>query len=342
MSSTNESCYNNSSNLEEELPSIWIDLFTRDLFVTLGIFGNILVLRVVTLRHMRNTFNQLRGALAVFDTLFLATALLHSLLKYSKDANGIAFPYFTWPIGNVGHTASIFMTMAIALERYVAIHDPHRYRRNQRNRTRRYVAAVTISALSLNITKFFEFEVGCRTMINTTTGITITKMYMTLGYVIYNSIILNLVIKGLIPISVLICIYTKIYAKFKKQDTSNIRSATNEQKRTMRQEKMARTFAGVVIVSLIATIPDVAIKIIDLYFIATSPIPVPCGDPPQWYLNGTKVRNFLVALNSVINIVIYTFLDKKFRKECRQNVLRSCKCNNASSMSPIERDSMFR
>ena len=96
--------------------------------------------------------------------------------------------------------------------------------------------------------------------------------------------------------------------------------------------------------SLISTIPDVAIKIVDLYFITTQKQnekdTLDCGDPPQWYLTFAMGSNFLVALNSVINVVIYSFLDKRFRRECGE-FFRSCKCRGketrvqSATMSPM-------
>ena len=60
---------------------------------------------------------------------------------------------------------SIFMTVAIAWERYVAVHYPMDY--NQavndanaiRNRLQKYVGPVTLLALAFNVVKFFEAKV---------------------------------------------------------------------------------------------------------------------------------------------------------------------------------------
>ena len=271
------------------------------------------------------------------------------------------------------HTASVFMTIAIAAERYVAIYHPLRYKENQQYRTRKYVSCVVVAALILNLTKFFEFEVGCRTLINTETNIRPTGMYMTVGYVVYNSVILNLILKGMVPITALVWIYTKICIKWKRsrfdQDKYSIRASARDSvarrpssisidtlrstftmqrknKDERRQARMAQTFAGVVIMSLISTVPDVAIKIVDLYFIKTTPTPLECCDPPRWYLTFATVRNFLVALNSVINVVIYSLLDKRFRRECGE-FFRSCKCRGnetrvqSATMSPMEGTNRF-
>ena len=338
MEYVNDSCTNTT---EEEQPTFvtghTIFIFTLGI---IGIIGNILALRVLLQRNMNSTFNKLRAALAVFDALLLLCAI-----NLFTNVKGAVFIYLWWPMGNFAHTASIFMTMAIAIERFVAISDPHGYRKNQRYRTTKYVSAVTISALMLNIIAFFEFEVGCNsTKIPLPVGLTYTKAYRTLGFTIYYSVILNLLFKGLIPTTLLLSVYTKIYAKLKRIHHERMNSTTNnaiEQRCTVQQEKMARIFAGVVIVYLISAIPHVVVKIIDLFFIATSSFD---ADQPEWYFIGLKLRDFLGMLNSVVNIVIYTLLDKKFGRECRKVLQIGCKCednntpSNTISMTPMKRE----
>ena len=58
-----------NSTSEEEQRAIWFAV-VRDIYVTIGILANLLVLRVLWQRKMRNnSFNTLRGALALFDML---------------------------------------------------------------------------------------------------------------------------------------------------------------------------------------------------------------------------------------------------------------------------------
>ena len=78
MNSTTE------SKNQEEQRAIWFVVGT-DFYVTVGILANLLVLRVLWQRKMRNnSFNTLRGALALFDMLLFIAALMHSVLKWSE------------------------------------------------------------------------------------------------------------------------------------------------------------------------------------------------------------------------------------------------------------------
>ena len=329
------------SDPKEDLPTLWIDII-KGFFATLGILGNILVLRVLLQRHMRITFNKLRCALAVFDTLNCMAWLLESILENSVIGYEIS-AYMVWPMTNFAYTASIFMTMAIAVERFLAINHLHKYRKNQRYRTTKYVCFVTITAILLNITKFFEFKEADSKKPKGTPWQR-TDMYEHEVYRIYNVLILNLVIKGLIPITVLICTYAKIYSKVKENQIVRVKSKSKptinankhaisiilEHKRAKKQEKMARTFAGVVITSLVCNFPDMCVKMTVLASVNTSPDT--SDDPLAVWL---KVRDLFIILNSVANILIYTWLDTNFRQEFKkvfQNVNRGCEPGSSSTI----------
>ena len=74
-----------------------------------------------------NTFNPLIASLCGFDSVFLLLDLIDAFRKYFNFENSILiilFPHVIYPIRNVAFTASIFMTMAIAYERYSAIKYP--------------------------------------------------------------------------------------------------------------------------------------------------------------------------------------------------------------------------
>ena len=318
------------SDEKEELSALWICI-TKIFFAALGILGNVLVLIVLLQRHLQSTFNKLRCALAIFDTLLIATAHADSISMFSRGVYVI--PYFLWPMANFSHTASTFMTMVIAVERFVAVSDPQQYRKNQPFRTTKYVCFVTFPAILLNIPKWFELQPDS----GKPKGIWFTNLYKNKVYIIYNTVILNLFIKGLIPITVLICTYVKIYNKVKENHIVRVKSKRKpnvnanehvisiivEDKRAKKQEKRARIFAGVVITSLVCNIPDMCVKITVLASISTFEDTL--DDPYSVWLS---VRDLFIILNSVANILIYTWLDTNFRKELRKifkKAIRSCR-----------------
>ena len=59
----------------------------------------------------------------------MAHTLIPSLLppQLTTDLHLILFPYFLFPFLSIAMTASVFMTVGIALERYIAVHYPINY-----------------------------------------------------------------------------------------------------------------------------------------------------------------------------------------------------------------------
>ena len=82
-------------------------------------------------KEMRNPFNLLLVALACFDTCYLTGSILESVRKcfpaLTTDAHILSFPWVLYPGQMIAMTASDIMTVAIAMERYVAVHYPLDY-----------------------------------------------------------------------------------------------------------------------------------------------------------------------------------------------------------------------
>ncbi len=76
---------------------------------------------------MRNSFNLLLIALICFDSWYLFGSILESFRKsfqLASEVHTLLFPHLLYPAQAVSMSASIFMTVGIALERYIAVHYP--------------------------------------------------------------------------------------------------------------------------------------------------------------------------------------------------------------------------
>jgi hypothetical protein len=81
---------------------------------------------------MRNSFNLLLVTLAAFDAVYLACAVLESFRKVfglASDVHVVLFPHLLYPLYQITMTGSIFMTVAVAGERFTAVQYPHDYNR---------------------------------------------------------------------------------------------------------------------------------------------------------------------------------------------------------------------
>ena len=77
--------------------------------------------------EMRNAFNLLLISLLGFDSWFLFGCILENFRRnfgLATALHTLLFPYFLYPTLAVAMSGSIFMTVAISLERYFAVHHP--------------------------------------------------------------------------------------------------------------------------------------------------------------------------------------------------------------------------
>ena len=116
-----------------------------------------------------NNFNQLIVILFVLDSMYLLLSVITTLQRrfgLKSRLLTILFPKFTYPISSISLTLSIFMTVGIANERYIAIKHPIIHRQRMRSAKFRrinlmkYMLSIVACAVGFNVPKFFEAELG--------------------------------------------------------------------------------------------------------------------------------------------------------------------------------------
>ena len=109
---------------------------------TAGILANLLAIWVFSRRTFKSNFNNLLISLAICDLLFLVICITESVRRTFQDHGGNSssiggmvtqvhhhlFPYFLYPLHNILLSTSIFMTVSISIERYLAIFHPLVYK----------------------------------------------------------------------------------------------------------------------------------------------------------------------------------------------------------------------
>ena len=117
---------------------------------------------------MRNSFNFLLIALAVYDSAYVILDILKKRSEIHTQIYIILFPYFLYPLEMIAMTGSILLTVAIAIERYTAVHYPISYRQTMKNanamrkRVATYLIPVTVICIAFNTTKFLEMSYLCK------------------------------------------------------------------------------------------------------------------------------------------------------------------------------------
>ena len=165
--------------------SFILDGVVKMILCCLGVVGNSISIILLLSVRMRNSFNKLLAILAVFDLVYLVTMMMDSLrdLGFHSYFQTLMFPHFIYPLNSISLMCSIYMTLIVALERYMAgiyryqpastrllqslilVYNPLDYNRRQQDSTAQryhiinFVCPLIILALLFNLTKFFESEV---------------------------------------------------------------------------------------------------------------------------------------------------------------------------------------
>ena len=125
-------------------------------------------------RHLssHNIFNELIVILLIIDILYLMSQFIIKLMDvnpFNEFLSDIVVPIFVRPMAYLILTLSIFMILAIAHERSVAIRTPITHRQSmlsakyRRVTLLKYMSLITVFAISFNLPKFFERELHWRT-----------------------------------------------------------------------------------------------------------------------------------------------------------------------------------
>ena len=150
----------------------WVGGVSVCVVAFIGIVSNFTAVCVLlsTLSN-RNNFNQLASLLFLIDSIYLTFSVLTTLqirLDLASYTLTMIFPKFTYPVWSISLTLSIFLTVGITHERYIAIKYPIIHRQRMRSAKYRrinllkYIVGVFICTMVFNIPKFFEIETGWR------------------------------------------------------------------------------------------------------------------------------------------------------------------------------------
>jgi len=203
---------------------------------------------------MRNSFNLLLVTLACFDSTYLFGSILESFRKQfalGSDIHIILFPYLLYPFTQIAITGSIFMTVAIALERFIAVHYPINYSQAMHEanaltkRIFKYVFSVLFLSFLFTITRFFEAKVSYIDEFdeksNSTEEIIVlepTEMRTNPIYTTYFNWS-RLIVLGIIPFVLLVFLNASIYKDIKAR--RHRRMAAKNRQTAVQQPRQALT-----------------------------------------------------------------------------------------------------
>lgn len=154
--------YENHRWLEEKF--FLITVFGT-LVAIFGIFGNLTTAVILSRPRMRSPNNLFLTALALFDTLVLITGVMLYSIEYLHEYSDNVVLYTGWTyyvpyvysISHVSQTGSVYTTVAVTIERFLAMKHPRAGRKLcGMGGAIISIAAVTLLSVAFNFSKFWE------------------------------------------------------------------------------------------------------------------------------------------------------------------------------------------
>ena len=228
----------------------------------IGLFLNLITIYILTCKQdLHNLFNRLLLWLCWFDNCVLITWILARLyidFEIRPDIFIWMFPYFTFPFGSIAQSASTFMTVTLAHERYLAVGDPVKYNRSnldprsQMLRVYIYALPVILFSIAYNIPFFMCFYID-----ENLDGIkvSVTELRKNPLFVQYYINWTRFLVSGVIPFGALFYYNFRFYKIIKKQSErkrklQSANRATNK-KVEDKERNMAIVMFGIVAIFLI-------------------------------------------------------------------------------------------
>ena len=283
-------------------------------------------------------------ALACFDTTYIIMGGINYTFKaFDLDtyAYTISFPYIIYPVTSISLCGTIFMTVAISIERFLGICYPlHLPPANRK--AWYYVLPIFCLSILVNLPKFFEGEITyeeeddsfmreigmmAEGFFNISTAdsayvpqVKLTELRLDSNYIKYYVTYCRIFFTVIIPFIALLTINLRIIADLNKLKSKPFGS----QRKLWKEVNMFMVLLSIVVIFICCSAPRTIIDIWEFYHLEAI---VTCNDlylrgdsyhlflPERWIECLTHVSHFTTILNSSINFLVYCLVGHNFRKQ---------------------------
>jgi len=309
----------------------------------IGVLGNLCAVLVLARPKLRDCFHQLLIALAFFDTLYIICGGINYTFRAfeedvpfeSKSAYKVTYPHLILPFLNVGLCGTIFMTVAISIERFLGICHPLHYPPHTR-KSWFYIVPVSLVSVLVNLPKFLEAEIYWENDINAIEilrgeNVTVsdipryipnyrpTELRMDETYIEIYLMYFRIFFIAAIPLLLIVLLNLRILYDI---GTSKVHRFGSSRRRR-REVNLFIILLCIVVTFICCHTPRI---IADIWEFSYNHDRMICSTikkihprvtfiSPFWILCLSHVSHAMGILNSSINFIIYSFVGHTFRSE---------------------------
>ncbi|XP_073946802.1 FMRFamide receptor-like [Choristoneura fumiferana] len=276
-----------------------------------GLLGNALCVAVLSRPQMRSSINCLLAGLAAADAALLAASvLLFGLSAVFPYTGRLRWYYYhvcprlaplAYPLALVAQTVSVYLTLVVTAERWVAVCRPLRARALcTPRRARAAVAAVAAFSLAYNAPKFLEVKVTRYAVDGDEIYCVEASPFRTELYVVVYVHWLYLLVMYAVPFTLLAVLNAAIVRQ--------VRRAQAERARLSRSQRRELSLATMLLVVVLVFF------LCNLLPLVTNSCEVFLGSELERLDALVKTSNLLVTINSSANFLIYVLFGDKFKR----------------------------
>lgn len=331
-----------------------------------GLMGNGATIAVLSRPNFKETFHKLLICLSCFDSLFIGSAILiYSIRAYKLYQKGTLLAYLVdytfmiiYPLANVALYGSIYITLAVSIERFLGVVYPVQSRTRPRRHLWSYLVPVLVLSIGLNIPKALEFQLKATNETRQEAGE--SEWARDLTYIHYYKVWCNLIVTAIIPITILVICNGIIFFQLRKSrkemlasrqanntalattistttttaaaTTTSTGMATSCGNRTQGcnspDYSLALILAGIVIVFVVCHSCRFFLAFYHVSVVEKTSLCMEKNKPtqlPSWMYVVAPINHLMLMVNSSVNFIIYCAVGSRFRRAltCRLLTRRS-------------------
>ncbi|CAF2740053.1 unnamed protein product [Lepeophtheirus salmonis] len=281
---------------------VWSEVLEGVLSIIVGVVGlvgNLSAICILRREEFKETFNKLLICLCVFDSLFIACAMLIYVFR--------------------AHRLYLISSSQSPLRDIEESPHPFAHEQSQNKNSSSISFLFSYSRLGFNVPKMFESSLNEMKDLNNNTILVAQNTWLSrnIAYTHYYKVWSDLILTTIIPLSVLIFCNGSIVVTIRKSRDIQI-SATSANKRMKQEFALSMVLIGIVFVFFICHIFRFFLA---FYRVSVTKRTVSClrhkglvAQQPEWLYAITAISHFMLTVNSSVNFLVYCVFGTRFRK----------------------------